>query len=173
MIRRPQRKLTDAELQHVAKTKALNLHGAFILGIVDPVPSPSPMSEDEGTWVREHVWPDHLTEIDVKYPWGFWRWANCEHGTCWNCLNERCDKCLHRDGYQPQVGNRERVHSRDGRGIARLYTGNESCTWWCRCPCDKTGPIPGAEPLVPASAPTSPELPVRQQHDALFELDPA
>ncbi|WP_416976695.1 DUF6248 family natural product biosynthesis protein [Streptomyces sp. T028] len=185
VIRRPQRKLTDADWDAVNRTKLLNLHGALIMGIVDPVPNPSPMSEADGAWVREHVWPEHLHEIDRKYPFGFWRWAHCERGTCWNCLNRRCDICVHRQEGGPAVDrNEEWVHNHRGRVVARfiLRPGGEPCVWWCRCPCPKTGAAPArpqrrqAEPAPPppAPAPVPPPTPVPPSSDpqaALFNLE--
>ncbi|HEY6117379.1 MAG TPA: DUF6248 family natural product biosynthesis protein, partial [Candidatus Dormibacteraeota bacterium] len=57
-LRRPQRKLTDAERRVVAGVQSLCMHRMRHLGLVDPVPNPSPMSEEEGAWVREHVWTE-------------------------------------------------------------------------------------------------------------------
>ncbi|MEU5436483.1 DUF6248 family natural product biosynthesis protein [Streptomyces sp. NPDC020719] len=115
------------------------------MGIVDPAPNPSPMSEAEGAWVRELVWPDHLRAIDSKYPWGFFRWSTCERGTCWNCLARRCDLCVHRqEGGPHEDDNTDWVWSAAGRCAARLILrpGGEPCVWWCRCPCPKDGPAP-------------------------------
>lgn len=145
MSARPQRKLTTAEWDAVHDTKLLNLHGALILGIVDPVPNPSPMPEEEGAWVREHVWTEAFHEIDRKYPFGFFRWSMCERGTCGNCLARRCDLCVHRQRGGPHVDdNTDWVHNRQGGIVARLILrpGDEPCVWWCRCPCPKTGEAP-------------------------------
>ncbi|MET9086141.1 DUF6248 family natural product biosynthesis protein [Streptomyces sp. NPDC004237] len=142
---RPQRELTEAEWELVRRTKLLNLHGALIMGIVDPLPNPSPIPEAQGAWVREQVWPEWMHEIERKYPFGFWRWSMCEKGTCWNCLNNRCDICVHRQNGGPDVDrNQERVHSHDGRVVATFIPrpGGEPCVWWCRCPCSKTGGTP-------------------------------
>ncbi|GHH25889.1 hypothetical protein Srubr_26120 [Streptomyces rubradiris] len=57
VIRRPQRTLTPEEHQIIRGTAVLNRQGAWYMGIIDPVPNPSPMSEEEGAWVREQVWP--------------------------------------------------------------------------------------------------------------------
>ncbi|QRV58731.1 hypothetical protein I6J40_34220 [Streptomyces californicus] len=73
VIRRPQRTLTPEEHETVRGTAALNFQAGLIMGIIDPVPNLSPMSEAEGEWVREQVWPAFLTDIDRKYPFGFWR----------------------------------------------------------------------------------------------------
>ncbi|MFF8287440.1 DUF6248 family natural product biosynthesis protein [Streptomyces albus] len=145
VIRRPQRTLTPEEYETVWTTALLNLQGGLIMGIIDPVPNPSPMSEDEGAWVRERVWPEFMTEIDSKYPFGFWRWSMCERGTCWNCLAKRCDLCVHRQEGGPHVDdNTDWVHDARGRGVAKLILRSDDapCVWWCRCPCAKDGPTP-------------------------------
>lgn len=145
VIRRPQRTLTPEDYQAIQDTALLNLQGALILGIADPVPNPSPMSEDEGAWVREHVWPGHFQTIERRYPFGFHRWSNCERGTCWNCLAGRCDLCVHRQEGGPHVDdNADWVCSSRGRCVARLIPrpAGERCVWWCRCACPKDGPAP-------------------------------
>ncbi|MFF9892944.1 DUF6248 family natural product biosynthesis protein [Streptomyces albidoflavus] len=145
VIRRPQRTLTPQEHETVWGTALLNLQGGLITGIIDPVPNPSPMSEDEGAWVRERVWPAFMTEIDRKYPFGFWRWTNCERGTCWNCLANRCDLCVHRQKGSPSVDdNTDWVHDTRGLGVAKIIVRPDDalCVWWCRCPCAKDGPAP-------------------------------
>lgn len=145
VIRRPQRTLTREDRETVWGTALLNLQGGLFMGIIDPVPNPSPMSEDEGAWVREQVWPEFMTEIDRKYPFGFWRWSTCERGTCWNCLAKRCDLCVHRQEGGPHVdGNTDWVHDTRGRGVAKLILRPDDapCVWWCRCPCAKDGPAP-------------------------------
>ncbi|GHA01304.1 DUF6248 family natural product biosynthesis protein [Streptomyces echinoruber] len=180
-IRRPQRKLTQADLEAVWDTKLLNLHGALILGLVDPVPNPSPMSEAEGAWVREHVWPEFLREVDRRYPFGFWRWSACERGTCWNCLSGRCDWCVHRQQGGPHVDDTtDWVHNQHGRAVARLIPrpGGEPCVWWCRCPCPKAGPFPtppapagqeaAQEPPQPRAAPPAARR-APQTHPTLFD----
>ncbi|CAM5735346.1 putative protein OS=Streptomyces fumanus OX=67302 GN=GCM10018772_70220 PE=4 SV=1 [Streptomyces fumanus] len=148
VIRRPQRTLTTQELETVRDTALLNLQGGLILGIIDPVPNPSPMTEDEGAWVREQVWPEFMTEIDRKYPWGFWRWSTCERGTCWNCLARRCDLCVHRQEGGPHVDdNTGWVYRAGGQGVVAkliLRPDGAPCVWWCRCPCAKDGPAPDA-----------------------------
>ncbi|MEU8828866.1 DUF6248 family natural product biosynthesis protein [Streptomyces sp. NPDC048636] len=161
VIRRPQRTLTPEEREIVRGTSALNLQGALIMGIVDPVPNPSPMSEDEGAWVREQVWPEYFTMIDRKYPFGFNRWANCERGTCWNCRSGRCDLCVHRQEGGPHVDdNTDWVRDTRGRGVAKLIlrADDAPCLWWCRCPCLKDGPIP-AGPAASVEAEAGPVEP--------------
>ncbi|MEW1700638.1 MULTISPECIES: DUF6248 family natural product biosynthesis protein [unclassified Streptomyces] len=155
VIRRPQRLLTREEREIVQGIPLLNFQGALLMGIVDPVPNPSPMSEAEGAWVRERVWPAYLQAIERKYPFGFARWAMCERGTCWNCLANRCDLCVHRQEGGPHVDdNRDWVWSARGRCVAKLVLrpGGELCVWWCRCPCPKTD---SNSPAAPAEAATS------------------
>ncbi|MFD9047776.1 DUF6248 family natural product biosynthesis protein [Streptomyces zaomyceticus] len=159
VIRRPQRTLTPEESEAVRGVAALNLQGALILGIVDPVPGASPMSEAEGAWVREEVWPAYLQASERKYPFGFARWATCERGTCWNCLYGRCDLCVHRQQGGPHVDdNTDWVRSTRGRCIAELILrpGGELCVWWCRCPCPNDGSTPAGtkDPAEGAGPPT-------------------
>ncbi|MFE3601386.1 DUF6248 family natural product biosynthesis protein [Streptomyces sp. NPDC059142] len=145
VIRRPQRTLTRDEREMIRDIRALNFQAALLMGIVDPVPGVSPMSEDEGAWVREQVWPAYLTDLDRKYPFGFHRWAMCERGTCWNCLNDRCDLCVHRQRGGPHVDdNIEWVHGSRGRTVAKFIVRPDDapCVWWCRCSCPKDGPLP-------------------------------
>lgn len=152
VIRRPQRTLTPAEREIVRGTRLLNLQGGLIMGIIDPVPNPSPMSEDEGAWVRQQVWPTFITEIDRKYPFGFWRWSMCERGTCWNCLSGRCDLCVHRQkGGPDEDDNTDWVHDTRGRSVAKLILRPDDtpCLWWCRCPCPKDD-SGVTEPAAPA-----------------------
>ncbi len=51
-------------------TTLLRFVGAAIMGILDPVPSsvPSPMTEEEGAWVRANAWTKGLRKIDDAYP---------------------------------------------------------------------------------------------------------
>ncbi|MFD8597638.1 DUF6248 family natural product biosynthesis protein [Kitasatospora sp. NPDC059646] len=150
VIRRPQRTLTPEEIDRVNSARLLNLHGALIMGIVDPVPNPSPMSEAEGAWVREHVWPRHYQVIEAKYPNGFRRWSLCERGTCWNCLNGQCHLCIHRQKGRPDADdNLDSIDNLRGRSVARLILRPDGapCLWWCRCPCEKTGPIDPGGPV--------------------------
>lgn len=75
-------------------TTWLRYVGASITGILDPVPSqaPSPMTAEEGAWVRANAWTKALRKIDDAYPYGFLRWCSCgkhlppcatgHHGQC-------------------------------------------------------------------------------------------
>lgn len=175
VIRRPQRVLTDEERERVRDTAALNFQGALIMGIIDPVPNASPMPEEAGAWVREHVWPEHFQQIERKYPHGFARWSMCERGTCRNCLSGRCDLCVHRQKGGPDIDdNLGYVTNHRGRTVARLILrpGGEPCVWWCRCACPKDGPAPArpaaktkpapaARAEAPAPAPAPAATPVR------------
>ncbi|MFH8410387.1 DUF6248 family natural product biosynthesis protein [Streptomyces sp. NPDC018019] len=161
VIRRPQRTLTPQERAMVRNTSALNLQGGLIMGIIDPVPNPSPMGEDEGAWVREQVWPVFFTEIDKKYPFGFWRWSVCERGTCWNCLSGRCELCVHRQEGSPYVDdNVAWVHNTRGQCVAKFIVRPDDapCVWWCRCPCPKDGSVT-VEPAGPVEGEAGPEEP--------------
>ncbi|WP_030390836.1 DUF6248 family natural product biosynthesis protein [Streptomyces sp. NRRL S-241] len=154
VIRRPQRTLAPEEREIVLGISNLNFQGALIMGIVDPVPNPSPMDETEGAWVRERVWPAYLQEIERKYPFGFARWAMCERGTCRNCLAGRCDLCVHRQEGGPHVDdNTDWVRDGRGRCVAKLILrpGGEPCVWWCRCACPKSDTPPGESAAVAES----------------------
>ncbi|GHA47752.1 hypothetical protein GCM10010329_82710 [Streptomyces spiroverticillatus] len=144
-VQRPQRALTTGEQHRVQRMKLLNLQGALLMGILDPVPNPSPMSEEQGAWVRENAWPHHMLKIEAKYPFGFARWSMCERGTCWNCWTNRCDLCVHRQQDGPTVDNNtDWIYSTTGHVIAQFIPrpNSEPCVWWCRCACAKTGPTP-------------------------------
>lgn len=177
VICRPQRKLTEAEQDVIRGVPLLCLHRMLHLGLVDPVPNPSPMSEAEGAWVREHVWTEPFHLIERGYAWGFWRWSMCERGTCWNCLGDRCDLCLHRQKGGPDVDdNVDYVHNEHGRVVARFIPrpGGEPCVWWCRCPCPKTGPgpeSPSCAAIAPEPAEYTSARPGPQLEGALFSLE--
>ncbi|MGW3415625.1 DUF6248 family natural product biosynthesis protein [Streptomyces sp. NPDC000888] len=165
VIRRPQRILTPEERERVQDMPLLNLQGALIMGITDPVPNASPMPEDAGAWVREHAWPAHFQPTESRYPFGFHRWSMCERGTCWNCLSGRHDICVHRQKGGPDVdGNREWVTNHQGRTVAEFIPrpGGEPCVWWCRCVCPKDGPAP-ARATKPKPAPAAAPAPVPVQ----------
>lgn len=170
-IRRPQRVLTPEERERVRDTAALNLQGAMLLGIIDPVPNLSPMPEEAGEWVREHVWPAHFQVIERKYPFGFHRWSMCERGTCWNCHSGWHDLCVHRQKGGPTVDdNWDWVTNHEGNTVAEFIPrpGGEPCVWWCRCECPKDGPAPArakkpkpAPPAAPAPVPVQAAAPSR------------
>ncbi|MET9779251.1 DUF6248 family natural product biosynthesis protein [Streptomyces sp. NPDC006367] len=156
-VRRPQRRLSDIERAVIRGVQALSLHRMLHLGLVDPVPNPSLMSEDEGAWVRQHVWPAFLRRLDDGYAFGFWRWSFCERGTCWNCLAGRCEWCIHRQKGGPDAcNNSEIVHNHLGRNVATLLPrpGGEPCVWWCRCPCPKSDER-DEQPVSGAARPTA------------------
>ncbi|GGY71129.1 hypothetical protein GCM10010363_60350 [Streptomyces omiyaensis] len=160
VIRRPRRTLTPQERRTVQDVPLLNFQGALIMGLVDPVPNASPMSEAEGAWVREHAWAAHFSTVDSKYPWGFYRWATCERGVCWNCLASRCDLCVHRQKGGPDVDdNRDWVYGSTGQVVARLIlrADDAPCVWWCRCDCAKDGPAPDRKPAPAAIPEPAPE----------------
>ncbi|MEV7535432.1 DUF6248 family natural product biosynthesis protein [Streptomyces hydrogenans] len=160
VIRRPRRTLTPEERRTVQDVPLLNFQGALIIGLVDPVPNASPMPEAEGAWVREHAWAAHFSTVDSKYPWGFYRWATCERGVCWNCLANRCDLCVHRQKGGPNVDdNSDWVYGPTGQVVARLIlrADDAPCVWWCRCPCAKNGPAPDRKPAAAARAEPPPE----------------
>ncbi|CAI4198564.1 DUF6248 family natural product biosynthesis protein (plasmid) [Streptomyces albidoflavus] len=164
VVRRSQRILTPEERERVRDMPLLNLQGALIMGITDPVPNPSPMPEEAGAWVREHAWPAYWQEMEDRYPFGFHRWSMCERGTCWNCLSGRHDICVHRQKGGPDVDdNRDWVTNHQGRTVAEFIPrpDGEPCVWWCRCECPKGGPAPArpAAKRKPARAgsPAAPE----------------
>ncbi|MFF3265296.1 DUF6248 family natural product biosynthesis protein [Streptomyces sp. NPDC002932] len=159
VIRRPQRILTPEERERVRDMPLLNLQGALIMGITDPVPNGSPMPEEAGAWVREHAWPAHFQPTEERYPFGFRRWSNCERGTCWNCLNGRHDICVHRQQGGPSVdANRDWVANHQGRTVSEFIPrpGGELCVWWCRCECPKDGPAPARPTAKTKRAPAGP-----------------
>lgn len=181
VIRRPPRTLTPQERVVVKDVPLLNFQGALITGLVDPVPNASPMPEAEGEWVREHAWPGHFHAIESKYPFGFYRWATCERGVCWNCLANRCDLCVHRQEGGPHVNdNTDSVYGPRGMVVAQLIlrADDAPCVWWCRCSCPKAGPVPdrGLAPATPEPTPVeaaparTPRRIVdpRSKQDALF-----
>lgn len=182
VIRRPRRTLTPQEREVVKDVPLLNLQGALIMGLVDPVPNSSPMPETDGAWVREHVWPDHFRPTEKRYPWGFHRWSMCERGVCWNCRSKRCDLCVHRQKGGPDVDdNKDWVYGSTGHVVSRLIlrADDAPCVWWCRCPCAKDGPAPSRKPApAPTPEPAPKELPPakttrrraadRPSQDALF-----
>lgn len=139
---RPPRALTPDLWERLRATPHLTLHRALLLGIADPVPNPSPMSEDDGQWVRHNVWPAWMREIEHPYPFGYWRWTNCQRGRCWNCINSRCDLCIHRHQGGPSTAQgSDYVSNHNGTWVAPILRPdhNPTCVWMCRCPCPTTG----------------------------------
>lgn len=134
----------EVDWEHVAKTPLLRLHGALILGIVDPVLMTSQMSEREGRWVRENAWTDALRKIDDVYPYGFRRWCSCQSGTCWNCLNKRCDICVHRQNPPKADADAGVITDQKGFIVARILNLPEQrpCRWVCKCTHKPTLPRP-------------------------------
>jgi hypothetical protein len=147
-------------------TTWLRYVGASIMGILDPVPSPvpSPMSEEEGAWVRAHAWTKALRKIDGAYPHGFHRWCSCEAGTCHPCGSGHHDQCVSVDG--PRVDEHAgTITDRRGFVVAVIRYGPDQrpCRWVCPCThpadVDKAADTGGAggpaavQRLVPAPGP--------------------
>ncbi|MFD7015212.1 DUF6248 family natural product biosynthesis protein [Streptomyces sp. NPDC059928] len=125
-------------------TTRLRHIGASIMGILDPVPSPTtpPMSGEEGAWVRAHAWTKGLRRIEDAYPHGFHRWCSCERGTCTSCAAGRHDRCISATGPRtdPDAGT---ITDSAGFVVAVIHyaPGQRPCRWICRC----THPTPTAE----------------------------
>ncbi|MGW0916696.1 DUF6248 family natural product biosynthesis protein [Streptomyces sp. NPDC002784] len=149
-------------------TTRLRHIGAAIMGILDPIPStvPSPMTEEEGTWVRAHAWTKGLRKIDDAYPHGFHRWCSCERGTCPGCASGHHDRCVSADG--PRVDEHADTIT-DAHGfvvaVIRYGPGQRPCRWLCPCPhpavveetADAGEPEvpPAAQHAVPAHGPAA------------------
>ncbi|MFJ6901944.1 DUF6248 family natural product biosynthesis protein [Streptomyces hokutonensis] len=117
-------------------TTWLRYVGASIIGLLKPVPSPtpSPMSGEEGAWVRAHAWTKALRKIDDAYPYGFHRWCSCEAGTCHPCLTGHHNRCVSRNG--PRVDEHAgTITDRGGFVVAviRYGPGQRPCRWVCPC----------------------------------------
>ncbi|MFD9284652.1 DUF6248 family natural product biosynthesis protein [Streptomyces mirabilis] len=117
-------------------TTRLRHIGASLMGILKPVPSPtaSPMSEEEGAWVRAHAWTKALRRIDDAYPHGFHRWCSCERGVCNPCESGRHDRCVSAAG--PRVDEHaDTMTDRGGFVVAVIHygTGQRPCRWNCPC----------------------------------------
>jgi hypothetical protein len=117
-------------------TTLLRFVGASIMGILDPIPAapPSPMSDEEGTWVRANAWTKALRSIDAAYPHGFHRWCSCERGTCHPCRSGHHDQCVSANG--PRVD--EDAGTMTDRGgfviaVIRYRSGERPCRWICPC----------------------------------------
>ncbi|MGW0297448.1 DUF6248 family natural product biosynthesis protein [Streptomyces anthocyanicus] len=117
-------------------TTWLRYVGASIMGILDPIPAalPSPMSDEEGAWVRANAWTKALRRIDTAYPHGFHRWCSCERGTCHPCRSGHHDQCISANG--PRVDeDAGTMTDRDGFVVAviRYRSGERPCQWNCPC----------------------------------------
>lgn len=147
-------------------TTWLRYVGASIIGILDPVPSavPSPMTEEEGTWVRVNAWTKALRKIDDAYPHGFLRWCSCEAGTCHPCATGHHDQCVSAKG--PRVDKHAGTMTDRGGfvvAVIRYRPGQRPCRWLCPCthPADvedttdtgKPGKPPAAQQAVPLPVP--------------------
>lgn len=133
-------------------TTWLRYVGASIMGILDPVRStaPSPMTEDEASWVRAHAWPKALHRIDEAYPHGFHRWCSCERGICHSCACTRHEQCVSATG--PRVDtDAGTVTDRGGFVVAVIQHGptQRPCRWICPC----THPSRSAAPARDSAAP--------------------
>ncbi|MEU0228220.1 DUF6248 family natural product biosynthesis protein [Streptomyces sp. NPDC006284] len=117
-------------------TTWLRYVGASIMGILDPLPAalPSPMSDEEGAWVRANAWTKALRRIDAAYPHGFHRWCSCERGTCHPCRSGHHDQCVSANGLRidDDAGT---MTDRDGFVVAviRYRSGERPCRWNCPC----------------------------------------
>ena len=143
-------------------TTWLRLVGASIMGILDPIPStvPSPMTDEEGAWVRANAWTKGLRKIEDAYPHGFHRWCSCERGICHPCGSRHHDQCVSADG--PRVdGDAGTITDRHGFVVAviRYSPGQQPCRWICPCThtptdeADKTDDVDISEARPAASSP--------------------
>ncbi|AYG77907.1 hypothetical protein DWB77_00014 [Streptomyces hundungensis] len=117
-------------------TTRLRHLGAAIIGILDPVPSPTtpPMSETEGAWVRAHAWTQGLRRIEDAYPHGFHRWCSCERGTCTACASGHHDRCISATG--PRTDTDAGTLTDHGGFVVAVihYTPSQRpCRWVCPC----------------------------------------
>jgi hypothetical protein len=149
-------------------TTRLRHIGAAIMGILAPIPSttPSPMTEEEGAWVRAHAWTKGLRKIDDAYPRGFHRWCSCERGICPGCASGHHDRCVSADG--PRVDEHaDTVTDALGLVVAviRYGPGQRPCRWLCPCPhpadveetadTGKAEEPPAAQHAIPAHRPAA------------------
>lgn len=165
----------EVDWRHVLKSPWLRVNAAMILGICDPVLMPSPMSEEEGAWVREHAWTPGLRAIEDVYPYGIHRWCACQSGWCWNCLNKRCDICVHRQHAPEADVDAGTITDRHGYVVALIVhlPHQKPCRWVCKC-----AHVPAAQAAPEAEAPEPPpavaarrraQAPMPGQ-DSLFEV---
>jgi hypothetical protein len=117
-------------------TTWLRFIGASIMGILDPIPStaPSPMTEEEGAWVRANAWTKGLRRIEDAYPHGFHRWCSCERGTCHPCASGHHDQCASADGHRVDK-HADTMTDRGGFVVAVIHygPGQRPCRWICPC----------------------------------------
>ncbi|MFD7283479.1 DUF6248 family natural product biosynthesis protein [Streptomyces sp. NPDC059862] len=158
-------------------TTWLRFVGASIMGILDPVPSttPSPMSEEEGAWVRANAWTKGLRKIEAAYPHGFHRWCSCERGTCHPCACGHHDQCASANGpcVDEDAGT---ITDRGGFVVAAIQygSGKRPCRWIC--PCNHAAKDEGtavvdvseAQPTVQRASPASRGLPAPAGQLSLF-----
>jgi hypothetical protein len=136
-------------------TTRLRHIGAAIMGILGPIPStvPSPMSEEEGAWVRAHAWTTGLRTIEDAYPRGFHRWCSCERGICPGCASGHHNRCVSAGG--PRVDEHADTLT-DAQGfvvaVIRYRPGQRPCRWLCPCP----HPADAEETAGTGTAETSP-----------------
>ncbi|MGW2651840.1 DUF6248 family natural product biosynthesis protein [Streptomyces sp. NPDC001393] len=145
-------------------TTWLRFIGASIMGILDPVPStvPSPMTEEEASWVRANAWTKGLRKIEDAYPHGFHRWCSCERGTCHPCASGHHDQCVS-VGHPRVDKDAGTITDRGGFVVAVIQhgSGQRPCRWVCPCthPTDveHTAVADGSEaPPGPQDPPTTP-----------------
>lgn len=163
-------------------TTRLRHIGAAIMGILTPIPSttPSPMTEEEGSWVRAHAWTKALRTIDDAYPHGFHRWCSCERGICPGCASGHHDRCVSARG--PRVDEHaDTITDAHGYVVAVIRYGPDQrpCRWLCPCPhqgdvvketADTGGP---AEPTTARRAAPPPRpAPNPEDQLSLFALQP-
>ncbi|MGW7570766.1 DUF6248 family natural product biosynthesis protein [Streptomyces tendae] len=138
-------------------TTRLRHIGAAIMGILDPVPStvPSPMTEEEGAWVRAHAWTKGLRKIEDAYPHGFHRWCSCERGICTGCTSGHHDRCI--SAGRPRIDEHADTIT-DAQGfvvaVIRYGPGQRPCRWICPCthPAAVEEPADTGEPEIPPAA---------------------
>ncbi|WP_409240495.1 DUF6248 family natural product biosynthesis protein [Streptomyces sp. PA5.6] len=117
-------------------TTRLRHIGAVLMGILKPIPAntPSPMTEEEGAWVRAHAWTEGLRKIDDAYPYGFHRWCSCERGICPGCASGHHARCVSASG--PRVDEHADTIT-DARGfvvaLLQYGPGQHPCRWLYPC----------------------------------------
>ncbi|MGW4951482.1 DUF6248 family natural product biosynthesis protein [Streptomyces parvulus] len=138
-------------------TTRLRHIGAAIMGILTPIPSTvlSPMSEDEGAWVRARAWTKGLRTVEDAYPHGFHRWCSCERGICPGCDSGHHNRCVSAAGARV---DKDAGTITDSQGfvvaVIRYGPGQRPCRWLCPCPHPAGAEVtagPG-QPAQPAAA---------------------